>query len=221
MKNRRSSNRATLSTSARATAPPSRRNLSMRPGCVNCAWTAVPTTPGLVEIGPPCPGRSARRHPTFLSAPPRPFSDFVCRMKPGTDSQPGPLRFQPRISRNLRSLQRSRPPGGHRSETLGYRAMNPSAGFPMEQDRSPVKIWVVSHKPVAVAAGLGHMGNPPQRHPSKFRQFHRPGNGADRCRGFGLQRAGPLQSLPRMQVVCGGVSVGAISPTANSSSRTA
>ena len=43
-------------------------------------------------------------------------------------------------------------------EARGYRAMNPSAGFPMEQDRFPGKIWVVSHKPVAVAAGLGHMG---------------------------------------------------------------
>lgn len=28
----------------------------------------------------------------------------------------------------------------------------------MEMDRFPGKIWVVSHKPVAVAAGLGHMG---------------------------------------------------------------
>jgi len=31
-------------------------------------------------------------------------------------------------------------------------------GFPMEMDRFPGKVWVVSHKPVAVAAGLGHMG---------------------------------------------------------------
>jgi Fe-S-cluster-containing hydrogenase component 2 len=31
-------------------------------------------------------------------------------------------------------------------------------GFPMEMDRFPGKTWVVSHKPVAVAAGLGHMG---------------------------------------------------------------
>ena len=31
-------------------------------------------------------------------------------------------------------------------------------GFPMEMDRFPEKIWTVSHKPVAVAAGLGHMG---------------------------------------------------------------
>src|SRR5499427_179116 len=40
----------------------------------------------------------------------------------------------------------------------GIRAVNPSMGFPMEMDRFPGKTWVVSHKPVAVAAGLGHMG---------------------------------------------------------------
>jgi ferredoxin len=44
-------------------------------------------------------------------------------------------------------------------EKQGVRAMNPAMGFPMEMDRFPGgKIWVVSHKPVAVAAGLGHMG---------------------------------------------------------------
>jgi Fe-S-cluster-containing hydrogenase component 2 len=43
-------------------------------------------------------------------------------------------------------------------KTVDVRAVNPSAGFPMEMDRFPGKIWVVSHKPVAVAAGLGHMG---------------------------------------------------------------
>jgi len=51
---------------------------------------------------------------------------------------------------------------GHRIvaalEQLGVRALNPAMGFPMEMDRHPGKIWVVSHKPVAVAAGLGHMG---------------------------------------------------------------
>lgn len=40
----------------------------------------------------------------------------------------------------------------------GIRAINPAMGFPMEMDRFPGKVWVVSHKPVAVAAGLGHMG---------------------------------------------------------------
>src|SRR5262249_31942196 len=43
-------------------------------------------------------------------------------------------------------------------EEWGVRALNPSAGFPMEMDRFPGKVWVVGHKPVAVAAGLGRMG---------------------------------------------------------------
>ena len=43
-------------------------------------------------------------------------------------------------------------------EAAGHRAVNPSMGFPMEMDRFPGKVWVVGHKPVAVAAGLGHMG---------------------------------------------------------------
>ena len=43
-------------------------------------------------------------------------------------------------------------------EAEGVRAVNPAMGFPMEMDRFPGKIWVVSHKPVAVAAGLGQMG---------------------------------------------------------------
>jgi ferredoxin len=40
----------------------------------------------------------------------------------------------------------------------GVRALNPSVGFPMEMQHWPGRIWVVSHKPVAVEAGLGRMG---------------------------------------------------------------
>jgi ferredoxin-NADP reductase/Fe-S-cluster-containing hydrogenase component 2 len=44
-------------------------------------------------------------------------------------------------------------------EARGVRAVNPSMGFPMEMYQNPGgAIWVVSHKPVAVEAGLGHMG---------------------------------------------------------------
>ena len=43
-------------------------------------------------------------------------------------------------------------------ERQGVRALNPAMGFPMEMDRFPGKVWVVSHKTVAVAAGLGQMG---------------------------------------------------------------
>lgn len=43
-------------------------------------------------------------------------------------------------------------------ERRGIRAMNPPGGFPMEAGRWGGKMWVISHKPVAVAAGLGRMG---------------------------------------------------------------
>jgi ferredoxin-NADP reductase/ferredoxin len=46
-----------------------------------------------------------------------------------------------------------------RLEADGVRAVNPSMAFPMEIYQTPGgAIWVVSHKPVAVEAGLGHMG---------------------------------------------------------------
>lgn len=43
-------------------------------------------------------------------------------------------------------------------EQLGIRALNPSMGFPMEMQKFPGKVWLLSHKPIAVAAGLGKMG---------------------------------------------------------------
>lgn len=43
-------------------------------------------------------------------------------------------------------------------EARGMKALNPAMGFPMEMARFPGKIWQVSHKPVAAAAGLGHIG---------------------------------------------------------------
>jgi len=43
-------------------------------------------------------------------------------------------------------------------ERLGIRALNPAMGFPMEMQRFPGKAWVISHKPIAEAAGLGKMG---------------------------------------------------------------
>ena len=57
-------------------------------------------------------------------------------------------------------------------QDAGYRAINPSMAFPMEMDQFPGRIWVVAHKPVAVAAGLGVHGHPPQRDPPEVRQLH-------------------------------------------------
>jgi epoxyqueuosine reductase QueG len=44
-------------------------------------------------------------------------------------------------------------------ERLGIRALNPPMGFPMETWRwMTERLWVVAHKPIAVAAGMGRMG---------------------------------------------------------------
>jgi hypothetical protein len=44
-------------------------------------------------------------------------------------------------------------------ERTGIRALNPPLGFPMEADRWGFeRMWVVAHKLIAVAAGLGRMG---------------------------------------------------------------
>jgi epoxyqueuosine reductase QueG len=45
-----------------------------------------------------------------------------------------------------------------RLEELGIRALNPAMAFPMEMERFPERGWIVSHKRVAQAAGLGRMG---------------------------------------------------------------
>ncbi len=45
-----------------------------------------------------------------------------------------------------------------RLENRGLRALNPAMAFPMEMDKFPQRSWVVSHKRVAEAAGLGKMG---------------------------------------------------------------
>jgi len=43
-------------------------------------------------------------------------------------------------------------------ERKGVRVATPAIGFPMETDRWGGKMHVVSHKPIAIAAGLGKMG---------------------------------------------------------------
>ena len=89
----------------------------------------------------------------------RTLISFVCRMNRE------PIRSTARSVSNVEFHQTS----DHANETAhrivaalegrGVLAVNPAVGFPMEMERFPGgKVWVVSHKPVAVAAGLGHMG---------------------------------------------------------------
>ena len=46
-----------------------------------------------------------------------------------------------------------------RLEANGIRALYLSSGFPMNMAKWPGKMWPVSHKPIAVAGGLGKMGH--------------------------------------------------------------
>ena len=112
---------------------------------------------GIVEISRPA--LDDQRDDILRYFPPtRTLLSFVCRMNRQ------PIRSPARSVANL-EFHHS---GDHVNEVArkivatleghGVRAVNPSMGFPMEMDRFPEKIWVVSHKPVAIAAGLGHMG---------------------------------------------------------------
>src|ERR1043166_4815886 len=113
---------------------------------------------GLVEISRPA--LDDQRDDILRYFPPtQTLLSFVCRMNRE------PIRSPARSVANLEFHHA----GDHVNEVArkvvaalerqGVRALNPAMGFPMEMDRfSTGKIWVVSHKPVVVAAGLGHMG---------------------------------------------------------------
>jgi Fe-S-cluster-containing hydrogenase component 2 len=141
-------------TSAGNTEPPKPLDATwLRQLCLDCGADDA----GLVEIGRPA--LDDQRADILRCFPPaRTLLSFVCRMNKE------PIRSQARSTANLEFHAGT----DHANEVArrvvtalerrGIRALNPSAGFPMEQDRFPGKIWVVSHKPVAVAAGLGRMG---------------------------------------------------------------
>jgi NAD-dependent dihydropyrimidine dehydrogenase PreA subunit len=125
----------------------------LRQLCLDCGADDA----GLVKVDRPA--LDDQRDDILRYFPPtRTLVSFACRMNRG------PIRSPARSAANLEfhgtydhSNEVARKVVAALEER-GVRAMNPSAGFPMEQDRFPGKIWVVSHKPVAVAAGLGHMG---------------------------------------------------------------
>jgi NAD-dependent dihydropyrimidine dehydrogenase PreA subunit len=125
----------------------------LRQLCLDCGADDA----GLVEIGRPA--LDGQRTDILRAFPPtKALLSFVCRMNRE------PIRSPARSVANLEFHHT----GDHVNEVArevvaalereGVRALNPAMGFPMEQDRFPGKLWVVSHKPVAVAAGLGHMG---------------------------------------------------------------
>ena len=123
-----------------------------------CAFDCGAHDAGLVEISRP--GVAAQRDELLRNYPwTRTLLSFVVRMARE------PVRGPPRSVANLEFHR-----AGHevdsiaahivaRLEARGIRAVNPAMGFPMEMYQTPSNAaWVVSHKPIAVEAGLGHMG---------------------------------------------------------------
>jgi ferredoxin-NADP reductase/Fe-S-cluster-containing hydrogenase component 2 len=113
---------------------------------------------GLVEIARP--GLDAQREELLRNYPwTKTLLGFVLRMARE------PLRGAPRSVANLEFHR-----AGHEVDAIaaaivatlerrGIRAVNPSMGFPMEMSQTAgFAPWIVSHKPIAVEAGLGHMG---------------------------------------------------------------
>src|SRR3954467_13592733 len=125
----------------------------LRQLCLDCGADDV----GLVEISRPA--LDDQRDDILRTFPPaKTLLSFVCRMNRE------PIRSPARSVANLEFHHT----GDHVNEVArqvvaalerqGGRALNPAMGFPMEKDGFWGKIWVVSQKPVAVAAGLGQMG---------------------------------------------------------------
>ncbi len=112
---------------------------------------------GFVDIDRP---EIADQHADILTAFPKTKTliSFVCRMN--RENVRAPLRSIANTEFHA-SGEDINHVGRAIVETLtqiGIRALNPSVAFPQEMDRFPGKVWVVSYKPVAVAAGLGHIG---------------------------------------------------------------
>ncbi len=112
---------------------------------------------GLVQIDAPALDHEREELLRFFPAT-KTLVSFVCRMNRE------PIRSPDRSVANLESHETGDRVHeiGHEivaaMEREGVRAINTSAAFPMDMDSPSGKGWSVSHKPVAVAAGLGTMG---------------------------------------------------------------
>lgn len=112
---------------------------------------------GLVKIDAPALDHEREEILRFFPAT-RTLVSYVCRMNRE------PIRSPDRSVANLESHETGDRVHkiGHEivatMEREGVRAINTSTAFPMEMDSPSGKGWPVSHKPVAVAAGLGTMG---------------------------------------------------------------
>lgn len=140
-----------------------REPAAMGSGVLEAAWLRdVALAAGADDVGFVSVHREeiAEQRPDILRVMPsaKTLVSLVCRMNRGNIRSP---------QRSLANLEFHQV--GHKvddvchaiaraCEERGVNAINVTMGFPMEAANWPGRIWVVSHKPVAIAAGLGQMG---------------------------------------------------------------
>jgi hypothetical protein len=175
---------------------------SLREMCLRCGADDV----GFVSIE-----RSEledqRRDILDVFAPTQTLVSFVCRM----NREPVRSKFRSLANSEFHLCGDKTTEVGHKIarelENMGVRALNEPMAFPMEVGRFPEsKPWVISHKPIAEAAGLGKMGLHRNVIHPKFRQFHLAGHGFDRRESERRGQIARLQSVSRLQIMRGGVS---------------
>ena len=135
------------------TSPPPINAETLRQLCLEAGADDV----GFVEIDRPA---LAEERPHIMAAFPatRTVVSFVCRMNRE------PIRSPARSLANTEFHHTNDhvTEVGHAVvralEARGIRAVNVTAGFPMEMQNFPGRLWVISHKIAAEAAGLGRMG---------------------------------------------------------------
>lgn len=88
----------------------------------------------------------------------RALVSFVCRLNPEPVRSPARSAANQEFHANYEHVNAVARRIVRELGEAGVPALNPTSAFPMEMDRYPGRIWVVSHKPVAVAAGLGRVG---------------------------------------------------------------
>ncbi|WP_165070316.1 4Fe-4S binding protein [Paludisphaera rhizosphaerae] len=138
---------------ARAEAPDSLDAAWLRQLCLDAGADDV----GFVAIGRT---ELDDQRSEILSAFPttRTLVSLVCRLNPEPIRSPARSIANQEFHANYEHLDEVTRKVVRALGEAGVPALNPTSAFPMEMDRFPGRIWVVAHKPVAVAAGLGQMG---------------------------------------------------------------
>ena len=133
----------------------------------------------------------------------RTLVSFVCRLNPEPIRSPARSVANQEFHANYEHVNEVARKVVRVLGEAGVPAMNPTSAFPMEMDRYPGRIWVVSHKPIAIAAGMGQMGlHRCVIHPV-FGSFINLGTILIAGRRLDRERAGGVQPVRRVQALRG------------------